>query len=48
LMDSTPSPERARLARRVGGSSGLALRGVVRKFTALGYREFPACLVTTA
>src|SRR5580698_2122257 len=48
LMDSTPSPERARLARRVGGSPGLALRGVVRKFTALGYREFPACLVTTA
>jgi hypothetical protein len=48
-MDSTPSPERARLARRVGGvSPGLALRGVVRKFTALGYREIPACLVTTA
>src|ERR1700722_17378493 len=49
LIDSTPSPERARLARRVGGPSpGLALRGVVRKFTALGYREIPACLVTTA
>src|ERR1700733_2641520 len=49
LMDSTPSPERARLARRVGGSSpGLALRGVVRKFTALGYRQLAACLVTTA
>jgi len=31
LIDSTPSPERARLARRVGGPSpGLALRGLVR------------------
>src|ERR1700722_11977703 len=31
LIASTPSPERARLARRVGGPSpGLALRGVVR------------------
>jgi hypothetical protein len=31
LIDSTPSPERERLARRVGGvSPGLALRGVER------------------
>src|ERR1700761_3602465 len=37
-IDSTPpSRERARLARWLGGASpGLALRGVVRKFTALG------------
>ena len=49
LIDSTPSPERARLARRVGGASpGLALRGVERKFTALGYRQLAACLVRTA
>src|SRR5580692_12309604 len=38
LMDSTPSPERARLARRLGGTSpGLVLRGA-EWFTALGYR----------
>src|SRR6202034_291500 len=49
LIDSTPSPERARLARRVGGvSPGLALRGVERKFTALGYRQLAASLVRTA
>src|SRR3984957_8032240 len=48
-MDSTPSPERARLTRRVGGvSPGLALRGVERKFTALGYRQLAASLVRTA
>src|SRR5260370_42512825 len=36
LMDSTLSPERPLLARRLGGpSSGLALGGVARKFTAL-------------
>ena len=39
LIDSTPSPGRARLARRPGGPSpGLSLRGAERKFTALGYR----------
>src|SRR5215469_13968328 len=49
LMESTPSPERARLARRLGGASlGLALRGAERKFTALGYRFRAVCLVTTA
>jgi hypothetical protein len=33
------SPERARLTRRLcGASSGLAVRGSGRKFTALGYR----------
>src|SRR3984885_6369485 len=48
LMDSTPSPERTRLARRLGGASaGLALRGV-EWFTALGYRYGAVCLVTTA
>jgi hypothetical protein len=49
LIDSTPSPGRARLARRPGGPSpGLSLRGVERKFTALGYRQGAVCLVTTA
>ena len=49
LIDRTPSPERARLARRLGGPSpGLSLRGVERKFTALGYRQLAVCLVTTA
>src|SRR5580698_8711514 len=49
LMASTPSPERARLARRLGGASlGLALRGAGRWFTALGYRSPAACQVTTA
>jgi hypothetical protein len=39
LMESTPPPERARLARRLGGASpGLALRDVEWEFTALGYR----------
>jgi hypothetical protein len=47
-MDSTPSPERARLALRVGGVSPGLARGVERKFTALGYRQLAACLVTTA
>src|ERR1700761_7090021 len=49
LMESTPSPERARLTRRRGGASpGLALRGVGWEFTALGYREQAAWLVNTA
>src|ERR1700722_17491998 len=49
LMASTPSPERARLARRLGGASpGLALRGVEWRFTALGYRHAAASLVATA
>jgi hypothetical protein len=48
LIDSTPSPERRRLARRLGGASpGLALRGV-EWFTALGYRHGAVCLVATA
>src|ERR1700733_5595373 len=48
LMDSTPPPERTRLARRLGGASpGLALRGV-EWFTALGYRSWAVCLVATA
>src|SRR5580693_5417120 len=34
LMDSTPSPERTRLVRRLGGASaGLAPRGVEWRFT---------------
>ena len=44
-MDSTPSPWRARLARRADGTSGRALRGAEREFTALGYRYRAACLV---
>src|ERR1700722_18672259 len=49
LMDSTPSPERARLARRLGGASpGLALRVLEWEFTALGYRQQAAWLVNTA
>src|ERR1700722_16035930 len=51
LIESTPapSPERARLARRLGGASlGLALRGAERKFTALGYRFGAVCQVSTA
>src|SRR5450756_1852279 len=48
-MDSTPSLDRARLARRADGASpGLSLRGMERKFTALGYRDLAALLVTTA
>src|ERR1700733_11659482 len=48
LIDSTPSPERTRLARRLGGAlPGLALRGV-EWFTALGYRYGAVCLVGTA
>src|SRR5580698_4062814 len=48
LIDSTPSPERARLARRAGGSPGLALRGAERAFTTVGYRDRAARLVATA
>src|SRR6201996_1976787 len=49
LMERTPSPERARLARRLGGvSAGLAPRGEEWVFTPLGYRYGAVCLVTTA
>ena len=49
LIDRTPSPAWACLRRRLGGPSpGLSLRGVERKFTAVGYRYGSVCLVTTA